>query len=210
MKKVLVVFLLFVSGSIFAKEEMGRLIIELRDYEINQDDPRWSLKIPPKDGRTFQQYEIHLINTISPKYSLPYSDIQKFVDLRWNSDKNRPNWGGSYYTYNTPDKKVIVHHYINGEEGRWNPVHIHFPWLLLREDENHLSSGYKAENSFDIAAQALTIFWMGVEPGTKYSWDSTWDLNNEEMYWIVPWMSRKDEQGRPMHSFKVEIIFYKE
>jgi hypothetical protein len=202
MKKVLVVFLLFVSFSVFATEEMGRLVIELRDYEIDQYDSRWSLATPPRD-HTYQEYELHIINTVSPKYSLPYSDLQKLMN-RWITT----NDGGRRVEYSSSNKRVIVLNYRLTDQGRWRPIFVHFPWLSLKETEVVKSDSFNRFDAFDNAAQILTLAWMGDEPGTKYSWDSTWDLNEEEVYWLG--MSRKDEQGRPMHSFKVEIIFYKE
>jgi hypothetical protein len=207
MKKILAVFLLFISCSLLAQEEMGKLIIEFRDYEIDNNDPRWSLGDWYKEypQYSFQEYGIHIINTISPKYSLPYSDIQKYLD-HWPA---RVSDGGSYSSQ-VGNKKIITENYRLTEEGRWRPIFAHFPKLATGQERVINSKGITKNDSFDYAAQIFTLAWMGDEPGTRYSWDSTWDLNEEEVYWIGPNMIRKDEQGRPMHSFKVEIIFYKE
>jgi hypothetical protein len=126
------------------------------------------------------------------------------INDRYSHSKIFPN-------KDSPNKVIYTTNYRVIEEGRWRPVHIHFPRLFLGENGDNINSKVNGiADAFDVSTQIFTLAWMGDEPGTKYSWDSTWDLNEEEVYWIGPNMIRKDEQGRPMHSFQVEIIFYKD
>jgi hypothetical protein len=208
MRKIAAAFLLFVSFNLFAeKHEIGRLIVEIRDYEITNKSPEWVF--PPYSGPyIINQYDMIVTSTFTKEYPLVYEDVQKYLD-RYIHKKGDGEW---LKLKSFPDKRIITWQYDPIDSGRWRILWYLFPTLFGQNEKIYENTSvYILGDAFDVFAQCLVITAeKRYYPGVKFGWYHTLDLNEEEFYYIHSVMNRKDENGRPMHSFNVQFVFWSE
>jgi hypothetical protein len=194
MKKIAAVFLLFVSFTVFAqKQEIGKLLIELRDY-----DREWRPIPEDAKGDAYKEFEVHITNTVPEKYI----EFQEYLN-RWLD-------GRGMHVQRFPNKRILITNYRVTEEGRWRPLRIFFPLLLGQNPSDIDSTAYNKYSAFDVAAELITKELNKRYPGT-FSWATNFRLvfNDEEYYWLMQ-RTRTDEKGNTFYGFKTEFIFYKE
>ncbi|GHU15504.1 hypothetical protein FACS1894163_02450 [Spirochaetia bacterium] len=203
MRKIVAVFLLFVSFNLFAeKHEIGRLIVEIRDYGITSKSPEWAF--PAYSGtKVLTQYEMHVTSTVTNEYPLIYNYIQEYLN-RWQTDL------AGKVAKPSPNKRIVTTQYYPNNAGRWQILFYLIPTLLGQEVKMVYTNQYNYSDSLDAFAQCLVVLAKDYYPGVNFGWYPILDLEDEEMHYIVEIMLRTDERGRPMHSFNFQIVFWSE
>jgi hypothetical protein len=207
MKRILVVFLLFVSLNVFAqKQEIGRIIFDMRNYE---NDFRG--KIPDRLSMYhYKELAIHITKTVPDEYLWDprHNDntFEAYRDIALSNDPIDiidPNHFILYWPYKETSRY-----------GAWTPVNVlmdfaHDPELSpnirerFRDDSQKPSKDYNLDNT----VQAIVVIMNHFNEGT-FTWDDGWDFDHEEYYYTDA--IRVDENGVKHKSFRVTYIIYKE
>ncbi|GHT70969.1 hypothetical protein FACS1894110_23290 [Spirochaetia bacterium] len=187
MKKLLTVFLLFVSFSLFAeKQEIGRLTWDLRDYDNESHYYK---------GDKYQDFHILFTSTIPEKYLVgeyysgnkTQSPIETFCNS-WKTVITKTNnsvhakW--YYYADDPLGRKVMVDYFLNFS-GR-------LPGIAELVEPIALGMSGFINHNF----------------GKKTLVEPNFDFDHEEMYLMNK--SRQDENGVYYYGFIIEYIIYEE
>jgi hypothetical protein len=226
MKKILVVFLLFVSGNLFAqKQEIGRITWQFQDYneDFFEEDDRFPEETYNFNGRKYKSIQVWVDCTIPAEYlTIPTSELflrageetlAKHPDAKWYDN----NLFTSYYrnvflvertkSYRNGTRFVVYAPYCTSKGETREDLLDSF---MFFEDDTSLS--WYIREKYQIYHKDSRLYQLNVprqvwafngliqegHKDNKFTVEKAWSYDDEEASWVYKGV------------FTATYIFYKE